>query len=136
MRDDPSFGMLRGLALGIAFGTAAHLLAGGSPWLEMLVANLTEPIGKIFLRLLFMLVLPLVISSLALGIAGLGDLRSLGRIGLKTFVYTVVVSTIAVAIGVGTALVDAGAVAARRFDEITERARQFVAAVAAARSAR
>lgn len=101
MRDDPSFGMLRGLALGIAFGTAAHLLAGGSPWLEMLVANLTEPIGKIFLRLLFMLVLPLVISSLALGIAGLGDLRSLGRIGLKTFVYTVVVSTIAVAIGVG-----------------------------------
>ncbi|MBK9090476.1 MAG: bifunctional 4-hydroxy-2-oxoglutarate aldolase/2-dehydro-3-deoxy-phosphogluconate aldolase [Holophagales bacterium] len=42
----------------------------------------------------------------------------------------------AVAIGVGTALVDAEAVAARRFDEITERARQFVAAVAAARSAR
>ena len=41
----------------------------------------------------------------------------------------------AVAIGVGTALVDAGAVAARRFDEITEKARQFVAAVAAARSA-
>lgn len=42
----------------------------------------------------------------------------------------------AVAIGVGTALVDAEAVAARRFDEITERASQFVAAVAAARSAR
>ncbi len=42
----------------------------------------------------------------------------------------------AVAIGVGTALVDAGTVAARRFDEITERARQFVAAVAAARSER
>lgn len=40
----------------------------------------------------------------------------------------------AVAIGVGTALVDAETVAARRFDEITERARQFVAAVAAARS--
>lgn len=39
----------------------------------------------------------------------------------------------AVAIGVGTALVDAEAVAARRFGEITERARQFVAAVAAAR---
>ncbi len=42
----------------------------------------------------------------------------------------------AVAIGVGTALVDAEAVAARRFGEITERARQFVAAVAAARSTR
>lgn len=42
----------------------------------------------------------------------------------------------AVAIGVGTSLVDAEAVAARRFGEITQRARQFVAAVAAARSAR
>lgn len=42
----------------------------------------------------------------------------------------------AVAIGVGTALVDAEAVAARRFGEITERARRFVAAVAAARSVR
>ena len=48
-----------------------------------------------------MLVLPLIVSALALGVSGLGDLKSLGRIGLKTFAYTVVVSTIAVLIGVG-----------------------------------
>ncbi|OGF23554.1 MAG: sodium:dicarboxylate symporter, partial [Candidatus Eisenbacteria bacterium RBG_19FT_COMBO_70_11] len=54
-----------------------------------------------FLRLLFMLVIPLIVSALALGVSGLGDLGRLGRIGLKTLAYTVVVSTIAVLIGVG-----------------------------------
>src|SRR5262249_49840732 len=60
-----------------------------------------EPVGRIFLRLLFMLVIPLILSALALGVAGLGDLSRLSRIGLKTLVYTVVVSTIAVLVGVG-----------------------------------
>jgi DAACS family dicarboxylate/amino acid:cation (Na+ or H+) symporter len=60
----------------------------------------TEPVGKLFLRLLFMLVLPLVMAALPLGVAGLGDLRALGRVGLRTLLYTVGVSVIAVAIGV------------------------------------
>ena len=60
-----------------------------------------EPAGQIFLRLLFVLVIPLVVSALALSIAELGDLRRLGRIGLRTLAYTAAVSTIAVAIGVG-----------------------------------
>ena len=47
-----------------------------------------------------MLVVPLIFSALVLGVAGLGDLRSLGRIGLKTLAYTVVVSAIAVLLGV------------------------------------
>jgi DAACS family dicarboxylate/amino acid:cation (Na+ or H+) symporter len=54
----------------------------------------------VFLRLLFMLVIPLIVSALALGIAGLGDLRRLGRIGARTLAYTVVVSSIAVLLGV------------------------------------
>jgi DAACS family dicarboxylate/amino acid:cation (Na+ or H+) symporter len=93
--------MLAGLATGLVLGVAAHLAWGGSPLLERFVKLVTEPGGKIFLRLLFMLVIPLIVSALALGVAGLGDLRSLGRIGLKTFAYTVVVSFIAVMIGVG-----------------------------------
>jgi DAACS family dicarboxylate/amino acid:cation (Na+ or H+) symporter len=48
-----------------------------------------------------MLVVPLVFSALVLGIADLGDVRRLGRIGLKTVVYTVVVSSIAVLLGIG-----------------------------------
>jgi DAACS family dicarboxylate/amino acid:cation (Na+ or H+) symporter len=93
--------MLVGLAIGAGAGIAAHLAAGGAPWLEALVRNVTEPAGKIFVRLLFMLVIPLVVSALALGVAGLHDLRRLGRIGLKTLAYTVLVSAIAVLIGVG-----------------------------------
>ncbi|MEO5989407.1 MAG: dicarboxylate/amino acid:cation symporter [Candidatus Eisenbacteria bacterium] len=101
MRLGPSYRMLAGLALGIMLGAIAHLVFAGNPALEAFVKFVTEPIGRIFLRLLFVLVLPLVISALALGVAGLGDLKALGRIGLKTLAYTVIVSTIAVLIGVG-----------------------------------
>jgi len=93
--------MLLGLALGLVLGSAAHLMFGDAPALQAFVKYVTEPAGKIFLRLLFMLVIPLIVSALAMGVAGLGDLRSLGRIGLKTFAYTVVVSTVAVLLGVG-----------------------------------
>jgi DAACS family dicarboxylate/amino acid:cation (Na+ or H+) symporter len=93
--------MLIGLAAGIVLGVAANLTLGGSPRLEWVVKHVTEPAGKIFLRLLFMLVIPLILSALSLGVSGLGDVRRLGRIGLKTLAYTVVVSTIAVLIGVG-----------------------------------
>jgi Na+/H+-dicarboxylate symporter len=92
--------MLAGLLIGIVSGVAAHLLAGDSPRLAAFVQYVSEPAGRIFLRLLFMLVIPLILSALALGVAGLGDLKSLGRIGLKTLVYTVSVSAIAVLIGI------------------------------------
>jgi DAACS family dicarboxylate/amino acid:cation (Na+ or H+) symporter len=92
--------MLLGLLVGLVLGVAAHQLFAG-PGLEGFVHYVTEPAGKLFLRLLFVLVVPLIVSALAVGVAALGDLRSLGRIGLKTFAYTVVVSIIAVMIGVG-----------------------------------
>jgi DAACS family dicarboxylate/amino acid:cation (Na+ or H+) symporter len=82
-------------------GVIAHLAFGGSPALDGFIRYVTEPIGRLFLRLLFVLVLPLIVSALALGVAGVGDVRRLGRIGLKTFVYTLVVSALAVLIGVG-----------------------------------
>ncbi|HXK25600.1 MAG TPA: dicarboxylate/amino acid:cation symporter [Myxococcota bacterium] len=92
--------MIGGLFVGLTLGIAAHLLLGDSTFLDALVRYAIEPVGQIFLRLLFMLVIPLVISALALSVAELGDLRQLGRIGAKTLLYTVVVSTIAVVIGV------------------------------------
>jgi dicarboxylate/amino acid:cation (Na+ or H+) symporter, DAACS family len=101
MRHGLTLRMLIGLLVGAALGTIAHLTLGGSPVLAAFIANVTEPAGKIFLRLLFMLVIPLIVSALALGVTGLGDLRQLGRIGLKTLAYTVVVSSVAVLIGVG-----------------------------------
>ncbi len=96
-----ALGMLAGLVLGASAGIAAHLGLGDSPALATVVDMIAEPIGRVFLRLLFMLVVPLVISALALGIAGVGDVRALGRIGLRTLAYTVAVSSISVLIGVG-----------------------------------
>jgi len=92
--------MLIGLLTGLVLGVIAHVTMAGSPALEGITKYVTEPVGKIFLRLLFVLVIPLILSALSLGVAGLGDMRRLGRIGLKTFAYTVVVSAIAVLIGV------------------------------------
>jgi DAACS family dicarboxylate/amino acid:cation (Na+ or H+) symporter len=59
-----------------------------------------HPAGRhLFLRLIFMLVIPLLFSALVVGVAEMGDVRALGRIGWKTLAYTVVVSGIAVLIG-------------------------------------
>ncbi len=95
-----SYRMLAGLVIGVVLGVIAHRVAGDAEWLKQFVRLVTEPGGKVFLRLLFMLVIPLIVSALALGVSGLGDLKALGRIGLKTLAYTIVVSSIAVILGV------------------------------------
>jgi Na+/H+-dicarboxylate symporter len=92
--------ILIGGIVGIVAGVLAHFLLGEDPALATFIRYVTGPIGQIFLRLLFMLVLPLIFSALVLGVAGMGDPRSLGRIGLKTLAYTALVSAIAVMIGV------------------------------------
>ncbi len=92
--------MLVGATIGLALGVAANLLLAGTPALDASIRYVAQPVGQVFLRLLFMLVLPLVFSSLVLGVAELGDVRHVGRVGLKTLAVTVVASTVAVAIGV------------------------------------
>lgn len=99
--------ILLGGLLGAAAGIVAHLAfaspadpGGIAPALQRFLEIVTKPIGAIFLNLLFMLVVPLIFSALVLGVVEMGDPRRLGRIGLKTLLYTVVVSAIAVLIGV------------------------------------
>jgi Na+/H+-dicarboxylate symporter len=72
----------------------------GVSWI---VANFTKPIGQLFLNLLLMIVVPLVFASLVVGVAGIGDISKLGRIGAKSFVYTLIISAISVVIGLGLA---------------------------------
>ena len=92
--------ILIGLGVGVAAGVLANTLLGGDdPRVVWVVSNITEPIGTLFLRLLLMIVVPLVFSSLVVGVAGIGDVRKLGRIGLKSFGYTLVISAISVVIG-------------------------------------
>jgi DAACS family dicarboxylate/amino acid:cation (Na+ or H+) symporter len=59
----------------------------------------TGPVGQIFLRLLFMVVIPLVFATLSLGVAGLGDLKNVGRVGAKTLLYFLVSTGLAAALG-------------------------------------
>ena len=92
--------ILVGGLLGVAGGILAHFSVGDGGGLAAFIQYVTLPIGQIFLRLLFMLVIPLLFSALVLGVAGMGDPRRLGRIGFKALAYTVVVSAIAVLLGV------------------------------------
>lgn len=97
--------ILLGLVVGAVAGLAANYIAGRSPDAQAHVANLAsnfaEPIGKIFLRLVIMVVVPLVVSALALGVMELGDVRKLGRVGLRTLGFTLILSLSSVFIGIG-----------------------------------
>ena len=92
--------ILIGLIAGAGVGGALNAILGGDePRLGWVIDHIADPVGQLFLRLLLLLVIPLVFSSLTLGVAGLGDLRRVGRIGVKSLVYTVVASGISVLIG-------------------------------------
>ena len=84
------------LILGLAIGLVANL--AGIGWLtELLVA--IEPIGNGWIRLITMVVVPLVVASLIVGTASLGDITKLGRIGGKTVGYYMATTAVAVTIG-------------------------------------
>lgn len=92
--------ILIGLIIGVVAGVIVNKVFGTDhPRVSSIITNVTEPIGTMFLRLLLMVVVPLVFSSLVVGVAGVGDVRKLGRVGLKTLAYTIVISAISVVIG-------------------------------------
>lgn len=90
--------MLAGFVIGLVVGLAVYMTAPDARWVDHVTTYVTGPIGQIFLRLLFMLVIPLLVSALIVGIAEMGEIRALRRVGLRTLVYTLVVSAIAVAV--------------------------------------
>ena len=77
-----------GLAIGIVIG---HV------WPDTGVA--IRPLADLFLRLIKMILAPLIFSTLVIGIAGTGDLKAVGRIGLKAIVWFELATTIALVIG-------------------------------------
>jgi DAACS family dicarboxylate/amino acid:cation (Na+ or H+) symporter len=95
--------MLIGFLVGLAAGLVVHMTQPDAPWVDTVTTYVTGPIGEIFLRLLFMLVIPLLFSALVVGIAEMGDIRSLKRVGLKTLFFTILLSGIAVVIALGAA---------------------------------
>ncbi len=94
--------ILLSLVLGGVAGIGAQAVAAGNPafkeQLDSILKNVIEPVGNIFLAMIFMIVVPLLLSALILGIAQIGDVARVGRIGLRTLAMTVLLSGIAVAI--------------------------------------
>ena len=85
---------------GVTFWTMIALLAGILfGWLYPQYAVKMQPLAVMFLRMIKMIIAPLLFSTLVVGIAGHDDVKSLGKLGLKTFIYFEIVTTIALCIG-------------------------------------
>jgi DAACS family dicarboxylate/amino acid:cation (Na+ or H+) symporter len=100
--------ILIGLIVGVIGGLAVNQIGKSSgenfiAGIDWTIKNFTEPVGQLFLNLLLMIVVPLVFSSLVVGVAGIGDIRKLGRVGFKSFAYCLIISAISVVIGLGLA---------------------------------
>jgi len=91
--------ILLALVLGAAVGTAVNFAGNGGARTQGFVALVTEPLGKMWLGALIMIVIPLILSSLSLGVAGLGDLKRLGRIGLVTILCFLALTALSTALG-------------------------------------
>ncbi len=100
----PSLSLMIGLGLlaGLALGVAAS--ASGLPWLTAIAIGV-EPIGTVWINLIRMCIIPLVVAALVAGVAAVGDVRRLSRVGSRTFLYFFGTILLAGVLGLGLALV-------------------------------
>ncbi len=91
--------LLSSLTAQILLGLVAGIFLG---WLRPDWGTAVKPIADIFLRMIKMIIAPLIFSTLVIGIAGAGDFRKVGRIGLKAIIYFEIATTIALLIGLAT----------------------------------
>lgn len=85
------------LTLYIFIAFIAGILFG---WLSPQLACKMQPLADVFLRMIKMIIAPLIFATLTVGIAGHGDVKSLGKIGLKTIIYFEIATTLALIIGI------------------------------------
>ncbi|KRK36931.1 cation:dicarboxylate symporter family transporter [Loigolactobacillus bifermentans] len=83
----------------ILIGLILGLIVGDLFYQNKTAIAILQPIGTIFINLIKMIVLPIVISCLVVGIAKMGDIKKLGRVGGKTLIYFEVMTTLALALG-------------------------------------
>ncbi len=124
-----------GFGIGLLFGLIVHMASPGADWVHLVTTYLTNPVSGLFLNLIFMLIVPLIFSALVMGVSEMGDIRSLGRIGWKSLAFTVVLSGVAVLIGLllvnllkPGAGVDPGT-AAQLLADNAERSKEIVAGI-------
>jgi DAACS family dicarboxylate/amino acid:cation (Na+ or H+) symporter len=93
------WGMVAGIILGALLRAVAVTWSGSAGTIEWLAAEVLDPIGLVFLRMLFFVVVPLIFASLALGVVQLGKLQALGRLASRTFALFAVNMAVGVALG-------------------------------------
>ncbi|UOY93540.1 glutamate/aspartate:proton symporter GltP [Ectobacillus sp. JY-23] len=88
-----------GLAWQILIGLAVGIAVGAIFYGNDAVATYLQPIGTIFIRLIKMIVIPIVVASIVVGVAGVGDVKKLGKLGGKTILYFEIITTVAIVLG-------------------------------------
>ncbi|WGS51710.1 glutamate/aspartate:proton symporter GltP [Paraburkholderia sp. D15] len=127
----PRVGLAWQILIGLVVGIATGLVLNRFPSLrDATVSGLLQPAGDVFIKLIRMIVVPIVFTSMVVGIAGVGDGKSFGRIGLKTLIYFEVITTIAIVLGlvlgnvlqpgVGTDMAQLGHVDISRYQQGTQ----------------
>ncbi|MCY7464273.1 cation:dicarboxylase symporter family transporter [Bacillus safensis] len=89
------FGLATQILIGLILGVVVGAIFFGNPGVETYL----KPIGDFFLRLIKMIVIPIVVSSLILGVAGAGDGKKVGKLGFRTILYFEIITTFAIVLG-------------------------------------
>ncbi len=88
-----------GLFAGLTLGLFCNIFFKENEIIQWIVRNIAYPAGQIFLRMIFMIVIPLIFTAIVLGIADFRDIRKVGRIGIKTLGFTILITAVSVIIG-------------------------------------
>lgn len=92
-----------GLATMVMIGMAAGIAAGAMLTGNMTFISFIEPVGTMFVRMFKMIMIPIVVTSLVVGVAGSGDAKKFGRLGFKTIIYFEILTTVAIILGLAIA---------------------------------
>lgn len=92
--------LIAGIAVGSIFNTMAD--AAWVQWIDQYIFNV---LGQIFLNLIFMVVVPVVFISIVLGVVSVGDPKTLGVLGIKTMLFYLITTAIAISLAIGIALI-------------------------------
>ena len=92
--------ILLGLLIGLVLGLMSNLLIEDKGQILWFVNNISYPVGQVFLRMIFMIVIPLIFVAIVLGVSDFRDIHKIGRIGGKAIAFTFVITSISVLIGI------------------------------------
>jgi dicarboxylate/amino acid:cation (Na+ or H+) symporter, DAACS family len=91
--------ILIGLFAGIFFGLLSNIFLNGNKDIQWFVASVAYPVGQIFLRMIFMTIIPLIFCAIVLGVSDFRDLNKIGRVGVKGLLFTFIITAVSVLIG-------------------------------------